>query len=437
MLHVGCAEVDISPPMGVRMTGFWHDRHSTGIHDPIFARAMVLDNGNRQICFATCDVLSIRRSTVLKVRQAVQDRTGMAPDEVAISATHSHYGPGVSQLWTKDLGPDPDYVAFFEEKLTDVICQAFESRRPARVGAGWGFEGKLSFNRRFVMREGGTRMHPPPGSTDILYQEGPVDPEVGVLCARDADGRAMGYIVNFACHVTTCGSDSDVSADFPGYLATALKEQRGESCVGLFANGCCGNLCQIDVYDPDAPRSGHDLAEKIGRRLAEHACALEGEMTFADDLALDARSTVVPMPIRHLSDELIEWAKGVQSDPDPDQYSLQDRTYAAMTLELAEEKRHAPMTDAEVQAFRLGDIGWVMLPGEIFTEFGLDIKLRSPAKRTFVTELANGIVGYVPTRRAFEGGGYEPRTANSSRLAPVAGEMMVETAHALLDSMFR
>jgi len=90
-----------------------------------------------------------------------------------------------------------------------------------------------------------------------------------------------------------------------------------------------------------------------------------------------------------------------------------------------------------VQAFRLGDIGWVMLPGEIFVEFGLDLKLRSPAKRTWVTELANGIVGYVPTKRAFEGGGYEQRTANSSRLAPVAGEMMVETGHALLDSMFR
>jgi len=93
--------------------------------------------------------------------------------------------------------------------------------------------------------------------------------------------------------------------------------------------------------------------------------------------------------------------------------------------------------NAEIDACRIGDYGFVTLPGEIFVEFGLDIKLKSPAKRTFVVELANGIVGYVPTKRAFAGGGYEQRTATSSKLDPVAGEMMVAVSRALLESMFR
>jgi len=107
-----------------------------------------------------------------------------------------------------------------------------------------------------------------------------------------------------------------------------------------------------------------------------------------------------------------------------------------MAFELFERKRAQPMTPGEVQAFRLGDVGWVMLPGEIFVEFGLDIKGRSPAHRTFVTELANGIIGYVPTREAFARGGYEPRTANTSHLSPVVGEFLVETSLSLLESMF-
>jgi len=435
MLKVGCSEVDITPPLGVRMAGYFEEHFVEAIRDPLFARAMVIDSGSTQLCFITCDVLSVKTSMVGKARAQIHERTGMAPECIAISATHNHFGPAAAKLWTEDLKPDPDYLDTLERGIVEAACQAHEKREPATVGIGWAFEGKLSFNRRYIMRDGKALMHPPPGSTDILYQEGPVDPEVGVLCVRGRTGDALGYVVNFACHATVSSTGNTVTADFPGHLAAAVKSQRGDDCVTLFTNGCCANLCQQDVYDPDRPRKGPELAAMMGERLAEHAATLEADMTFAGELALDARTVVVPMPVRHIPDELVEWAKGVQAAPDS--YDLKDRRYAAMTFELAQEKRDKPMTDAEVQAFRLGDVGWVMLPGEIFVEFGLDIKLRSPGKRTFVTEMANGVVGYVPTKRAFEGGAYETRTANSSRLAPVAGEMMVETAHALLDSMFR
>lgn len=435
MLKVGVAEVDITPPLGIRMSGMWEDRHATEILDPLFARAMVIDNGETQLCFVACDVLSVRRSTVVNARQAIHGGTGIAPGRIAVSATHTHWGPATTFIWTHDLAPDEHYIASFERAIADAACQAFEKRVPATIGFAWRFEGKLSFNRRYTMRDGKVLMHPTPGSTDILYQEGPVDPEVGILCARDASGKTLGCIVNFACHATSSSAGTGITADFPGHLAARMKEVRGDDCVALFSNGACANLCQQDVYDPDRPRGGREVAKRIGETLAAHAFAAEEEMAFAADLVLDARTTEIPFPIRHLPDELFEWARAVQANPDA--RNLQDQRYAPMAFELAEEKRHSPMTVGEVQAFRLGDAGWVMLPGEIFVEFGLDLKLRSPAKRTWVTELANGIVGYVPTKRAFAGGGYEQRTANSSRLAPVAGEMMVETGHALLDSMFR
>ncbi len=450
MITIGIAEVDITPPLGTRMSEpAYEDRHATGILDPLFARAMVIDNGTDQLCFVTCDVLSVRRSTVVNARQAIQEQTGIPTDRVAISATHTHWGPATTFAWTHDLVPDEDYIATFEKKIAEAACTAFENRQPATIGFAWRFEGKLTFNRRFIMRDGNVLMHPTPGSTDILYQEGPVDPEVGIVCARDANGKTLGYIVNYACHATASFNETgeQITADFPGHLAAKAKQVKGDDCITLFTNGACANLCQQDVYDPDHSRFGEELATMIGEKLAEHAFAAEEDMEWLDDLPLDARSTEIPFPIRPLPDKLLEWAREVKANPDA--YSMRDKLYANSTFELAEEKRHSPMTIGEVQAFRIGDIGWVMLPGEIFVEFGLDIKLRSPAERTWVTGLANGIVGYVPTKRAFEDGAgeddslrrawgnYEQRTANTSRLAHAAGEMMVETGHALLDSMFR
>ena len=435
MLKVGFAEADVTPPLGISMSGHWHERQATAVRDPLFAHAMVIDDGAAPICLVTCDVLSLKRSTVLRTREAIAEATDLAPDRIAISATHTHYGPMTARIWTKDQGPDPDYLEQFEAGIVKAATDAFDACEPATLGIGWGFEGKLSFNRRFVMRDGTALMHPPVGSTDILYQEGATDPEVGVIVARDEAGQALGYWVNFACHATVSDRPTEISADFPGALSAEMKRRHGDDVVTLFANGCCGNLCQIDVFDPDRPRSGDELLELMGTRLADDVQRSEAEMESSDKLALDARSQPISIPLRHISEETVAHAHEVLEDRDA--YDHKEIKYAEMVLELMEEKRARPLIPGEIQAFRLGEVGVVMLPGEIFVEHGLEIKLRSPARRTFVVELANGIMGYVPTRQAFEGGGYEQRLGNNSKLAPVAGEYMVEVSCALLDSMFR
>ena len=276
-------------------------------------------------------------------------------------------------------------------------------------------------------------MHPPKGSTDILYQEGRVDPEVGVISARTEKGQALGCLLNFACHANVVGG-SEVSADYPGHFAAAMKARQGEHHVGLFANGCCANLCQIDVYDPERDDWGHEWAKHMGERLADDVLKVEAEMEFRDEVKLDSRLVEVQLPLRRIPDPLLDWARQVQQTPELQ--NIVDSAYAEMAFELREEVRRTPTFPGVIQALRVGDVGVVLLPGEVFVQFGLDIKLNSPARRTFVVELSNGVVGYVPTKEAFAGGGYEQRTATSSRLAPVAGEFMVDTALSLLDSMF-
>lgn len=441
MLHAGLAEVDVTPPLGIALSGHWRIRHADTVRDPLFAHALVLDDGAAPICLITVDVLSLQRGTVLRCREAIAGATGLSPERIGISATHTHYGPLTARLWTRDEVPDSDYLARLETGIVRAATEAWERRRPAQVAIGWAFEGKLSFNRRFMMRWGEVVMHPPIASTDILYQEGKTDPEVGVISVRAADGSPMGWWVNFACHATVTGAATTISADFPGELARAMKERHGPEVVTLFANGCCANLCQQDVYDPERPRSGDELLRHMGEKLADDVARAEEGAQFAEELALDARSVEIAIPLRRIPPEVAQAARELLArdydDATADADEHREHKYAEMVLELTEEKRRRPLVPAEVQAFRLGEVGVVLLPGEIFVEHGLTIKLHSPARRTFVVELANGIVGYVPTREAFEGGGYEQRLGNNSKLSPVAGELLTETSLALLDSMFR
>jgi len=432
MLKIGFAESDITPPLGTQIVGHFNDIRAEKINDPLFARAMVIDNGQAFI-FVTCDLLSLRRSTVMQARQRIEEATGIPGDHISVSATHTHTGPITTHMFGGS--PDPEYLETLVTGIATAAIEACQRRVPGTLTAAYGFEGRYSQQRRFIMRDGKAQMHPPNGGTDILYQEGPSDPEIAVLWGADETGKPLGCWVNFSCHVNVAQAGKTISADYPGFLAAAMKRHQHTAFVTLFGNGTCGNLCQVNVYDATSVQWGLEFSQKMGEDLAADVLRIVPEGEKLDDPILEHRGAVIPLPIRHVPEELIEWARGMQSVPPEEDY--RERCYADMTLDLMERQRLEPLVPAEINAFRLGDFAVVTLPGEIFVEFGLDIKLKSPAKRTWVVELANGIVGYVPTKRAFEGGGYEQRTAMSSKLDPVAGEMMVATARALLESMWR
>ncbi|MEN6644517.1 MAG: hypothetical protein ABFE08_18925 [Armatimonadia bacterium] len=432
-MKIGFAEQAITPPIGTQVVGHFNELRFESVRDPLFARAMCLDN-EKTFIFITCDLLSLRRSTVLEIRDRLHAATGVPAECICVSTTHTHTGPITTRMFGSD--PDPAYVASLVDNISKAGLAAFESRQTGTLTAVWGFEGKLGHQRRFIMRDGRALMHPPKGGKDILYQEGPTDPEFAALWAEDEAGKPLGCWVNFSAHPNTMGGGTAVSADYPGFLATAMKQHQGEGFVTLYGNGCCGNLCAIDVYDPKRQDRGPEWAKIMGERLAQDVLDALSEGERMTDPLLDHRFAVVPMPIRHVPDELIEWARAIQAAPEADN-SYMERCYAGMVLELMELQRREPTAPSEISAFRIGDFAIATLPGEIFVEFGLDIKLKSPARRTWLVELANGVVGYVPTKRAFEGGGYEQRTCTSSKLDPVAGEMMVATARALLESMFR
>lgn len=426
-MQVGFARVDITPPAGALIPGGFRRLVSTGVHDPLHATACVLDDGKTMVAIVSVDALSVKGSVVKQARQRIQQRCGIAPAQVLIAATHTHTGGPIADVFESEA--DPSYCAFVAEQIAKAVEAATVQRRPATVGVGVGDAEGLAFNRRFVMRNGLHQTHPGKGHPDIVKPAGPTDPTVGVVAARDGQGHMLGCIVNFACHCTVMGG-SQFSADYPFYLGETLRRVFGEQCVAVFLPGACGDVTQVDNLSLREREFGERWAWRIGTALAGVVAQTVAQMDFHAEAPLQAAVTSVALQRRRVPEALLETAKQLLAQNGTPSV---ERIYAREWLLLAEKVQRQPTVTAEVQVIGIGRCALVGIPGELFCQFGWDIKRRSPFPLTFVVSCANGMVGYLPTPDAFRGGGYEVRLARSSQLMPDAGERLVAEAVRLLN----
>jgi len=422
-MKAGFAESDITPPVGTRKVGWLIHLVGERILDHLFARAAVIESGGERIAFVAADILSLRWREVSEIRRRIEQRYCFPGDRIMVSATHNHAGPAV--LTVGDAQQEPAYTETFIQKAVQVFGQALENLEEAEIGLNSTFEFRVAHNRRVRMRSGIVVCHGTFRTADALCLEGVTDPEVAVLAARKKSGRLLGVLVNFACHPTHHGGGNIVSAGFPGVLAQAMKER---GCpVTLFVNGTQGNL---HTANPAANGAGCSM-EEAGRLLAEDVgCALK-TMKYRKRLKLNCTHRTVKLPYRKVTkDEINGTVKGAQRFVDPKVY---DRTMPGLLAKIKAKKHQL----AEVQAFGLDGYAFVSLPGEVFVEIGLKIKEGAYPAHALVAGLANGMVGYVPHREAYARGGYETTFTNSSKLEPEAGEILADTAIALVRKVAR
>ncbi len=417
MINAGFAEIDITPPLGTERIGWLVKIIGASVHDPLYARVAVFEAGGQTIGFIGLDTLSIRWTQVQAIRAGITARCGVPGGHVMVAATHNHAGPAVANIG--DATRDDAYCAWLTEQCVTAFTRAWEGRQPARLGFGSRYEWDVAHNRRVVMRDGTVRTHGSFADPDALFIEGPIDPELSVVAAQALDGTPLGCLVNFSCHPTHLGGDPVFSAGFPGVMAAALKAQ--DWPVALYLNGACGNLS--NQYPERCTNMEMDEA---GQRLADDALRVIAEMVYVETIALDARSTTVQLPYRTITDaEVHGTVRGANRFIDP---ALYDRHMPA----LLERIRTRKVQPAELQALSLGAHAFVSIPGEYFVEHGLRIKTESYPRRTKVVATANGMVGYLPTKAAFERGGYETTFSFGHRMAPEAGDLLANTAIALL-----
>lgn len=437
-LRVGAAAVRITPGQSMPMAGYYGVRFSTNTHDDLWARAIVLDDGATRAALVACDLISLPEVVVMQARNIVTRTTKLRGARVMISATHSHTGPVLNMGSSRktvdggELEVVRDYTAALPARIAGAVRLAEAALRPARVSVAHEHEAHLSFNRRFHMRDGTVGWNPGKLNTNIVRAAGPVDPDVAVLLFETVPSNrvppsAIATYVNFAMHPDTVGG-LEFSADYPFTLSRLLGDYQGTNMVTLFANGACGNINHVDVSWA-SPQKGHAEAARLGTVLAGHVFKAYTRLQPLQTAPLRMRSERVALPLPELKPGEIEAASNTVAQlGDKKSPPFLEQVHAFKVLDVA--ARRGQPQDVEVQVIALGDeLAWVSLPGEIFVELGLEIKRRSPFRHTFIAELANGSIGYIPNQAAYAQGNYEPISA---RCAAGSGERLVESALKLL-----
>ena len=414
-LNIGCGASRITPELGVSMAGYFTERKATAIHDELYAKAMIFNDGTVSAGLLCCDLICLHKNEVARIREIISEKTGMKGENVMVCATHTHTGPQTRTFrMSEDDKVTPRWLEGLPEKAAQAAVEAMGNLEPCEIAGGISYEDRIAFNRRYRMKDGTVQSNPGHQNPNIIEPAGPIDPEVGVISFTGQDGSIKALFVNYACHLDNVGG-TEISADYPGHLARRLQERLEDRPFVLYTNGACGDINHVDVRSPYS-RKGHEHSRWMGETLAGDVCEVLKDMTSLSNERVGVAKKTIQLPMREdISDKEIG--------------------------------------EVEIQAIKVGDIGFVSSPGEYFVELQLDIKKRSPASRTFVSELANGWVGYVPTKKAFEENpdfigvpsepmknfdhkGYEVRSALSRGFLPGVGELIADTAVELLERLF-
>ena len=452
-MQVGTGVTEITPPEGYPMSGYFYERGATGTLDPLYAKAVVFKQGDSSAALIVCDMIGVDLQLTEAIRGKVVELTGIPAENIVVAATHSHTGPNykadlLAYLENNNAPGRARYIPYLVDRCSTAAADATHALRPVTLRVGEGREEGVSFNRRFVLKDGTVRTWAKLADDDVVKAAGPIDPAIGLVTFTPTAGEATGptaALVNFSLHCDTVGGTL-YSGDFPGHIERVLRRDLGSNFVSVFATGPCGDINHADPTG--APRRS---SAEIGERLA-----LAAEQALPDlqpvTPSLAVRRTVLQMPLQTYTAEDLAWAKDLKTRKAAgEKFKTTIDAKASKFIRLERLRTGVPdagrdtgesglpvhdgsdSLPAEVQVIRLGaDTALVALPGEIFVELGLAIKAGSPFAHTFVIELANDNPAYVPTRQAMQQGGYE---ANNSLYAAGSGERLVATALELLNEL--
>ena len=426
-LKAGSASANITPPLGTRIPGGFRPRYAENVDDELFAKAVVIDNGETRIAIVTCDLIAIPEKVANAAKARIVERCGIPAAHVMVNATHTHTAVAIADLLGVD--EDTDYTEWVPLKIADAVELAVWRLQPARVGFASVNEERITFNRRWHMKDGTVRMNPGVENPELVEPTGTIDPELAMMFVEADDGTPLSAVANFSLHYIGTDNGSALSADYFGHFDRLMQHYLGDTCLSLLWNAASGQINNIDFSGQTKwTTSGHRQAVKMANVLAGHFITEMQFMEMHDTLDLSGNLTTLTYQPKRITVEDLEVAEHLLSLPQvtddayetgpfswvvgqPIPTALVD-VYARECQRLA--KLPSQMT-APIQVIRLGEAAIVALPGEVFVETGMNIKSESNANPTFLVSLANGYIGYICTDKALtQEGGYETWAAMSS-----------------------
>lgn len=475
-IHIGAALVTLtsmtqaaapnSLRAGVAKSDITTDAEGVRVNDPLFAKALVLDDGNTRLAIITMDAVAIggigdiNDEFLPNLRARIQNELGIPGKNVLVNASHTH--------------PPGPLLCNDEEQLKrtfDAVRRAAQSMMPVKVGCGVGHEDRIMMNRALRLKNGQhwTIRHSNPCPPDEeVASVGPIDPEIGILRIDRLDGRPFAVVYNFACHPYLGVPKGGVTADFPGFASRVIEDNLGHDCMALFLQGAAGDITAVLYKDTTRPRDAEPFGTMLGLSTLDALQKIQtsnGTLKVINEPLLLPRRTDSDERIAALEQEQANLLRSLRGtslniktflplyikhalDPEhPSYYSYrylqaeqtgkddlsgidaQNRGHMAKYLRnihtmeklarnqdrIATFERHKaineeagePTVATEVQGIRIGQFVLISSPAEVLVEVGLNVKKASPHEHTFMAAYSNGYIHYGPPAPDYDKGGYE------------------------------
>lgn len=452
LLSAGAAKVEITGNGSGKIDDPLYAGIDPGlVNDPLYVKALIVKNEETMAVIVSLDAVavaeigSIGNSFLTNVRSRLREEIGVEPENTLFNASHGH---GV-------------ICTDIEERTVQAAMEAFDQMVPVCVGAGRGYEDRITENRRVRLKNGGEadvrRAYPLPPDGEVAGV-GPVDPQIGLLRFDRLDGRTLAVVYNFACHPILGVPGGGITADITGFASTLIEEHLGHDAIALFLQGCAGDINPGSYKSTDIPKDAEPLGNMLGlsaiRALREITPGETGELRVINKSIELPRADLAPFieSVRERQMELLCSLKGTpinlknflalqakySFDPDypsadshlyineemmgrnhlsrldaenrrnldlyrKNIYIMEELTRVRVNLDLLTMHQEGYLAkgkkgvDVEVMGLRIGDFALVTFPGELSVQIGLNIKKKSPHEKTFVAGVTNGYIYYTPT----------------------------------------
>ncbi len=449
-LHAGAAKVDTTPPLGTVINGDFVTHYANLIHDPLFAKALVLRYGETTVAFVVVDICVMPKDFVDEVKALIREQTGLPPAAVLLSSTHTHAAGSVADVHL--TGPDMLYRKKLPGLIAASVRQALHNLRPARIAFGSVAAPEHVLCRRYYMKAGYSPFNPAIGGVDqiktnpfggeasIVAPVAPTDPGLSYLAVKGLDDEWIALMGNYSLHYVGDWENGTISADYFGVFSEQVKTllNAGDAFVGMMSNGTSGDINIWEFLRPERYPEQHFAKSKlIGSELAQKVVRSISHLEWQTRPEIAVRYQELTAAVSKPAGLELEAAKSivVQSDYErlvPDENGLRS-LYAREQVLLNE---FPPALPCPLQVIRIGNGAIGALPGEFFAETGLSLKKQAEAAHYFTIGLANANVGYVPPAAEIKRGGYETWRCRYSCLEENAESRIRETLLQMIRSSF-
>jgi len=407
--RAGVASVNVTPRQPIFMKGYGsRTRPSDGVRQDLFVKALALqDETGATSVLVTSDLHSYTRRMSDMIAAAVQERHRLPRERLVLNGSHTHSGPAVTGEAmlrpSEDINAEQEavirrYTAQVLDQIVELIGGAIANLAPAEVAFGQGAAG-FGVNRRRL-------------AAGMRHLPGPVDQDVPVLTVRGTEGALRAIVFGYACHATSAPADYQIGGDWPGYAQAAI-EQAHPGATAMFVNGCGADCDPVPRSEIDMPPLyGQIMAAAVGQVVRRMLQPVQGPLTAAFDYVNIPFQTP---PTRGDLEERLRTATGMRT-----------RHARQLLTVLDRDGRIPDRYPYPVQAWRFASgLTMIALGGEVVVDYSLRFKSKYGWETTWVAGYSNDVMGYIPSRRVLEEGGYEGGGAmvNYGRPGPLAPEV--------------